>query len=201
MLLNRKSVELLAPAGNWEALEAAVEAGAAAVYLGGTHSNMRMHRNKDTNFDDEMLKKAVEYTHAHGVHLYITLNNLISVDEVEPLKKYLAYLNEIRPDAILVQDFAVMELVKEMGIDIPLHTSVMMNTHNEHAIKKLKEYGITDRHIIGVLTAVVRDGKEIPITDWRYRLYVHLWCDLFPLRAFILKAKYFPKWLKRKLKR
>ena len=64
-----------------------------------------------------------------------------------------------------------------------------------------KEYGITDRHIIGVLTAVVRDGKEIPITNWRYRLYVHLWCDFFPIRAFILKAKHFPKWLKRKLKR
>ena len=64
-----------------------------------------------------------------------------------------------------------------------------------------REYGITDRHIIGVLTAVVRDGKEIPVTDRRYRLYVHLWCDFFPLRAFILKAKHFPKWLKRKLKR
>ncbi len=64
-----------------------------------------------------------------------------------------------------------------------------------------KEYGITDRHIIGVLTAVVRDGKEMPITDWRYLIYVHLWCDFFPIRAFILKAKYFPKWLKRKLKR
>lgn len=61
-----------------------------------------------------------------------------------------------------------------------------------------KEYGITDRHIIGVLTAVVRDGKEIPITDWRYRLYVHLWCDFFPIRVFILKARKFPKWLKRK---
>ena len=64
-----------------------------------------------------------------------------------------------------------------------------------------KEYGITDRHIIGVLTAVVRDGKEIPINDWWYRLYVHLWCDFFPIRALILKAKHFPKWLKRKLKR
>ncbi len=63
-----------------------------------------------------------------------------------------------------------------------------------------KEYGITDRHIIGVLTAVVRNGKEVPITDWRYRIYVHLWCDFFPIRALILKAKHFPKWLKRKLK-
>lgn len=148
MILNRKSVELLAPAGNWEALVAAVEAGADAVYLGGKHFNMRMHRNKETNFDDEMLKKAIEYTHAHGVHLYITLNNLISVEEVEPLKKYLLYLNQIKPDAILVQDFAVLELTKELGIDIPLHTSVMMNTHNEHAIKKLKEYGIT-RIVVG----------------------------------------------------
>ena len=63
-----------------------------------------------------------------------------------------------------------------------------------------KEYGITDRHIIGVLTAVVRDGKEIPINDWRYRIYVHLWCDFFPIRAVILNATHFPKWLKRKLK-
>lgn len=148
MILNRKSVELLAPAGNWDALVAAVEAGADAVYLGGKHFNMRMHRNKETNFDDEMLKKAIEYAHAHGVHLYITLNNLISVEEVEPLKEYLLYLNEIKPDAILVQDFAVLELTRELGIDIPLHTSVMMNTHNEHAIKKLKEYGIT-RIVVG----------------------------------------------------
>lgn len=131
MILNRKSVELLAPAGNWDALVAAVEAGADAVYLGGKHFNMRMHRNKETNFDDEMLKKAIEYAHAHGVQLYITLNNLISVEEVEPLKRYLTYLNEIRPDAILVQDFAVLELTRELGVDIPLHTSVMMNTHNE----------------------------------------------------------------------
>ena len=147
MLLNRKSVELLAPAGTWDALVAAVEAGADAVYLGGKHFNMRMHRG-DANFDDAMLKKAVEYTHAHGVHLYITLNNLISEEELAPLKEYLAYLNGIQPDAILVQDFAVMELVHEMGIKIPLHTSVMMNTHNEHAINKLKEYGIT-RIVVG----------------------------------------------------
>ena len=51
-----------------------------------------------------------------------------------------------------------------------------------------KEYDITDRHILGVLTAVVRNGKELPVTDWRYRLYVRLWCDLFPLRAFLLKG-------------
>ena len=147
MELTRNSVELLAPAGTWEALEAAVEAGADAVYLGGKHFNMRMHRN-DTNFDDAMLKEAVSYTHSHGVKLYITINNLISDEELPALKKYLAYLNEIRPDAVLVQDFAILKLVREMGISIPLHASVMMNTHNEHAIEKLKEYGMT-RIVVG----------------------------------------------------
>ncbi len=61
-----------------------------------------------------------------------------------------------------------------------------------------KEYDITDRHILGVLTAVVRNGKELPVTDWRYRLYVRLWCDLFPLRAFLLKGL---RVLKRMMKR
>ena len=147
MILTRKSVELLAPAGTWDALVADVESGADAVYLGGKHFNMRMHEG-DFNFTDEQLREAIAYCHAHGVRLYITLNNLISDEELPALKKYLAYLKEIRPDAILVQDFAVLELAHEMGIDIPLHTSVMMNTHNEHAIEKLKEYGIT-RIVVG----------------------------------------------------
>ena len=52
----------------------------------------------------------------------------------------------------------------------------------------VKEYGIQDRHIIGVLTAVVRDSKEISVNNWKYKLYVHLWCDMFPIRAFIVHA-------------
>ena len=147
MILTRKSVELLAPAGTWDALVADVESGADAVYLGGKHFNMRMHEG-DFNFDDAALKKAIDYAHAHDVRLYITLNNLISDEELPALKEYLHYLEEIQPDALLVQDFAVLELVHEMGITIPLHTSVMMNTHNEHAIEKLKEYGIT-RIVVG----------------------------------------------------
>lgn len=147
MLLTRKSVELLAPVGTWEVLEVAIAAGADAVYLGGKRFNMRMHRT-DTNFDDKMLKQAIEYAHAHNVKLYITINNLLSDREIEPMRDYLTYLETIQPDALLVQDLAVLELVKELHITIPLHTSVMMNTHNEHAIHKLKEYGIT-RIVVG----------------------------------------------------
>ena len=88
MLLNRKSVELLAPAGTWDALVAGVESGADAVYLGGKHFNMRMHEG-EFNFDDALLKKAIDYAHEHGVRLYITLNNLISNEEIPALREYL----------------------------------------------------------------------------------------------------------------
>ena len=56
-----------------------------------------------------------------------------------------------------------------------------------------KEYGITDRHIIGVLTSVVRDGQELDFGSVGYRLYVFLWCGLFPARAFILRIKHYAK--------
>ena len=62
----------------------------------------------------------------------------------------------------------------------------------------VKEYGITDRHIIGVLTAVVRHGREVSVTDWKYRLYAHLWCDFFPVRALIFKIRSILRRLKRK---
>lgn len=52
-----------------------------------------------------------------------------------------------------------------------------------------KEYGITDRHMIGVLTGIVRDGRTVSVNDKEYRLYVHLWCDFFCVRALILRTK------------
>lgn len=142
MTWEENAVELLAPAGNWDALEAAVEAGADAVYLGGKVFNMRLHR-QEMNFDDEALARAVTYAHAHHVRLYITINNLISEEELPALRDYLLYLNEICPDAILVQDFAVIALAEELGLSLPLHASVMMNIHNEAAMRLLKEHGIT----------------------------------------------------------
>ena len=60
-----------------------------------------------------------------------------------------------------------------------------------------KEYGIPDRHIIGVLSAVIRNGETVSVNDWRYKLYVHIWCDFFPVRAFIVRVIMF---LKRRLK-
>lgn len=63
-----------------------------------------------------------------------------------------------------------------------------------------KEYGITDAHIIGVLTGIIRDGKTISVTDTKYQWYVHLWCDFFAFRAGILWCKRLPMRIKRKWK-
>ena len=52
-----------------------------------------------------------------------------------------------------------------------------------------REYGITDEQILGVMTRVIRDGRSVTPDDWRYKLYVHLWCDFYPIRAAILYAK------------
>ncbi len=142
MILTRDSVELLAPAGNWEALEAAVAAGADAVYLGGKGLNMRLHR-RDMNFDDGALAQAIAFAHRHGVRLYVTLNNLISDEELPELDRFLALLKEIKPDAILAQDLAVFAAARKLRLNIPLHASVMMNIHNEPAMLFLKELGVT----------------------------------------------------------
>ena len=142
MLLTPTSVELLAPVGTWEVLEDAIAAGADAVYLGGKRFNMRMHR-LDVNFDDEMLAKAIKYAHDRNVRIYITVNNLISDRELDNMRSYLRLLEELQPDALIIQDLAILELVRELNITIPLHASVMMNTHNEHAVRTLQDYGIT----------------------------------------------------------
>ena len=172
MLLTKKSVELLAPAGNWETLVAAIDAGADAVYLGGKHFNMRMLKS-DANFDNEMLKKAVDYAHAHGVMLYITINNLISDEEIPELEEYLQYLNEIQPDAVLIQDLAVAQIVKKLGLHLTMHASIMMNSHNNPAIKKLKEYGI--RRVVVSREMSLKELSELKAVDKDFELeyFVH----------------------------
>jgi putative protease len=142
MLLTRNSVELLAPVGTWDVLEAAIEAGADAVYLGGKRFNMRMFKTT-ANFDDNMLGKAIEYAHKNNVDLHVTVNNLISDRELDNMRSYLKLLDELKPDALIVQDLSILQLAREMNLSVPLHASIMMNTHNEHAVRALQGYGIS----------------------------------------------------------
>ncbi len=137
---NRR-VELLAPVGKWDVLEAVIAAGADAVYLGGKKYNMRLHR-RDYNFTMEELRDAVQYAHARGVKVYVTVNNMFTNSEIAELPEYLLYLQEISADAIIVQDLGIIRLAKKLGLTIPIHASVMMNAHNREGLEFLVELGV-----------------------------------------------------------
>ncbi len=138
----QQKMELLAPVGRWDVLEAVVEAGADAVYLGAKKHNMRMFRS-DFNFTEEEIAAAIKYARPRGVKVYITVNNLLFDQEMEDLKPYLKFLGKVKPDALIMQDLGVITVMRELGVTLPLHASVMMNVHNEPAIKLLSEQGVS----------------------------------------------------------
>ncbi|MEE9201187.1 MAG: peptidase U32 family protein, partial [Candidatus Brocadiales bacterium] len=142
MKLSQTRPELLAPAGKWSVLEAVVEAGADAVYLGGKQFNMRLHR-KDFNFTNDELVRAVEFAHGKGRRLYVTVNSLLGERELEGLGDYLQFLCSIDVDAIIIQDLAVISLIREFELDLPVHASTMMNVHSVEAAAELVRLGIS----------------------------------------------------------
>ena len=142
MKLSEVKLELLAPAGKWEVLKAVIEAGADAVYLGGKQYNMRLHR-KDYNFDQEEISRAADFVHTMGKKLYVTVNSLLSPGEVEELPGYLEFLEDVGVDAIIVQDLAVISVVRELGLTLPVHASTMMNVHSVEMAQELAGLGIS----------------------------------------------------------
>ncbi|MEP9410788.1 MAG: U32 family peptidase [Candidatus Brocadia sp.] len=142
MKLSETKIELLAPAGRWEALTAVIDAGADAVYLGGKHFNMRLHRS-DFNFTDEQIVEAVRYAHSKKVKLYITVNNLLCNDEMNEVRRFINFLSKIQVDAIIIQDLGVLHLIRKMGVSTPVHISTMMNIHNVESALTLRELGVS----------------------------------------------------------
>ncbi len=115
--------ELLAPAGSWEALEAAIESGADAVYLAGKRFGARQGAK---NFDDSELEKAIERAHLQGVKVYVAVNTLIPEVEAEDAARRLVWLHEIGADAVLVQDPGIVRLSRDLVPDLEIHASTQM---------------------------------------------------------------------------
>ncbi|HWR61991.1 MAG TPA: DUF3656 domain-containing protein [Clostridia bacterium] len=122
-----KNIELLAPAGNFEALAAAVESGADAVYLGGNKFNARAFAD---NFDGETLSRAVGFAHIRGVRVFVTVNILLSDRELPEALEYIGFLYGIGADAIIVQDIALLKLAAENFPGMELHCSTQMTVHS-----------------------------------------------------------------------
>jgi len=117
-----KKPEILAPAGTLDAVEAVIEAGADAVYVGGKNLNMRQHR-MSYNLSDAEVADAIELAHNRGAKLYFTLNSLIVDSQLPQARKTLEMLGKVGPDAIIVQDLAVAAMAREVCVHLPLHAS------------------------------------------------------------------------------
>lgn len=135
-------VELLAPAGTWDVLEKVVTAGADAVYLGGKKFNMRLLKG-DYNFTNEEIYSAAGFLHNQNKKLYITLNNLFFENEIHAIKDYLLFLAEVGVDGLIIQDLGVVDICREIGLNLPLHASVQMGIGNSEAVSFLQQQGLS----------------------------------------------------------
>ena len=122
-----KLPELLAPAGSFEALIAAISAGADAVYIGGKSFGARAYAK---NFDTDEIKKAVELCHIHGVKLYVTVNTLIYDRELSELSDFAAELYRIGVDAVISADLGAIAEMRRRVPSLEIHASTQMSVHN-----------------------------------------------------------------------
>lgn len=134
------TTELLAPAGGQEALVAAVQSGADAVYMGFGAFNARRSAR---NFSDEEFRAAVSYCHLRGVKVYLTLNTLVTDRELPLLGEEARIASECGVDAILVQDWGVLAALREIIPDVPLHASTQMSLHTLSGVAEAARLGMT----------------------------------------------------------
>lgn len=133
-------MELLAPAGSSEALRAAVQNGADAVYFGGKDFNARQYAD---NFSLEAIRDFVRYAHLRGVRVYVTLNTLLTNAELPALTDYVYALSQCQVDALIVQDLGVAEFIKTVLPEMELHASTQMTIHNSPGVRFLQERGFS----------------------------------------------------------
>lgn len=133
-------MELLSPAGNRDALIAAVSSGADAVYLGYTAFGARSYAG---NFDDQQLLEAVEYAHERGKKIFVTVNTLVKQCEIDDLCDVLELLCRVGADAAIVQDMGVVRIAKERFPELTLHASTQMTINNAQGASLMKRMGLT----------------------------------------------------------
>ena len=131
-----KKLELTSPAGGWDQLVAAVNAGADSVYLGYERFGARAYAD---NFDLKQLKKAVSFAHSSNVKVYLTLNTLIKDDEIEDIILFLEEYISLCNDGVIIQDFGLYKILADLFKDTPVHASTQLNTHNPYSVKFLKK--------------------------------------------------------------
>ncbi len=164
-----KSLELLAPAGDKEAFLAAVENGADAVYLGGKILNARQFAG---NFGSEELSEAIRYAHVRNVKVYLTMNTLVSEEELSEALNFAkeAYLLGI--DAIIVQDLGFAGLLHRELPDLHLHASTQMTVYNLEGVKMLESLGF--KRVVLARELSIDEIKHIcESTNMEVEVFIH----------------------------
>jgi len=132
--------QLLAPAGDWDCIRAAVANGADAIYFGLPRFNARLRAH---NFTEEELPAIVDFCHRRGVEAIVTFNTLVFTGELEAAADYLRLLNRAGVDALIVQDIGLVRLAREIAPELPIHASTQMTiTSPEGARMVHEELGI-----------------------------------------------------------
>ena len=134
-----KQVELLAPAGNYEALEGAICAGADAVYLAGNRFGARAYAD---NFTEEELCRGIRMAHIYGRRIYLTVNILVKEAELPELVTFLQPLYEAGLDGVIVQDLGAIQVIQRYFPSLPVHASTQMTITGPDGARFLKEQGI-----------------------------------------------------------
>ena len=136
--------EILAPAGDFEKMKYAVAYGADAVYLSGKMYGMR---TASGNFDNDELKRAVDYCHARGVKCFVTVNVMPRSHEIDMLPQYLEMLGDIKADALIIADIGVLPLAKKYAPNVRIHISTQASVVNYSSAMVLHELG-ADRIVL-----------------------------------------------------
>lgn len=164
-----KKVELLSPAGNMEALKAAVYAGCDAVYIGGKNFGARSYAG---NFNIDEIKEATEFCHLYNVKIYVTLNTIIYETEVKAFMKYVDTLVNINVDAFIMQDIGMIDLVRKTYPEFEIHASTQMHIHNKEGVMFAKELGIK-RVVLARETEIEDVAKIKEETNMEIEIFAH----------------------------
>jgi putative protease len=160
--------ELLAPAGGWECLKAAVANGADAVFFGLPRFNARIRAD---NFTEGELPEVIAFCHRHGVKAYVTLNTLVFTSELEDATDYLRLLNRCGVDALIVQDLGLVRLAAALVPELPIHASTQMTLTSPQGVEIAMELGITRSVLARELS--LRELKRFDPLRMPLEVFVH----------------------------
>lgn len=165
----QKKPELLSPAGDMECFFAAVENGADAIYVGLKDFSARASA---CNFSIDDVRKAIAYARKMSVRVYVAINTLIKTDELEKVVEYLIALDELRPDALIIQDLGLLFLIQSQFPQFTLHASTQMTIHNLAGVKQMERMGF--KRVVLSRELSVDEIKNIALnSNMEIEVFVH----------------------------